>query len=345
MYSAGLRHRQWTVLLDQAGQISPLDVFHDQQVGAANLVGIVGQHDVGVRQGRRRPDLAFEAAHGIGVGQPLLADQLQGDDMAQLPVAGLEDLAHAPLAQPLQQHVGPQQQFLASSLEQLVGLVRSQPATPDQFPGEGLRVGKAALEVLQFVQLGRFQQPVLAKGVHQGSSRGNNHDSDPEREQSAGSPPGSDFTSVVCLKPPHNRKEPSRVLKAARMAQLARQLSGGLRQKEAKRRWDVGVDNGGRLVTKKDMAKAIAEEMGLTQLQAQEIVQKVFDGITETLVQEGRLELRNFGVFEVKKRQPRKARNPRTGEKVKVPAKLVVAFKPGREMEERVGQLKHLPNV
>jgi len=97
-------------------------------------------------------------------------------------------------------------------------------------------------------------------------------------------------------------------------------------------------------VTKKEMAKTIAEEMGLTQIQAKEIVQKVFDGITETLLNEGRIELRNFGVFEVKKRKPRKARNPRTGEKVKVPAKLVVTFKPGLEMEQRVGQLKKLPN-
>ena len=72
-------------------------------------------------------------------------------------------------------------------------------------------------------------------------------------------------------------------------------------------------------MTKKDMAKAIAEEMGFTQTQAKEIVQKVFDGITATLLQDGRIELRNFGVFEVKKRQPRTARNPRTGEKVKVP--------------------------
>jgi integration host factor subunit beta len=110
------------------------------------------------------------------------------------------------------------------------------------------------------------------------------------------------------------------------------------------RRWDVVVGKGGRLVTKKDMAKAIAEEMGLTQIQAREIVQKVFDGITETLLHEGRIELRNFGVFEVKQRKPRTARNPRTGEKVLVPARMVVAFKPGREMEERVGQLKTLPN-
>jgi DNA-binding protein HU-beta/integration host factor subunit beta len=97
-------------------------------------------------------------------------------------------------------------------------------------------------------------------------------------------------------------------------------------------------------VTKKDMAKAIAEEMGLTQIQAKEIIQRVFDGITETLLNEGRIELRNFGVFEVKQRKPRKARNPRTGEKVKVPAKRVVTFKPGREMEERVGQLTKVPS-
>jgi nucleoid DNA-binding protein len=96
-------------------------------------------------------------------------------------------------------------------------------------------------------------------------------------------------------------------------------------------------------MTKNDMAKAIAEEMDLTQMQVKEIIQRVLDGITETLVQEGRIELRNFGVFEVKKRKPRKGRNPRTGENVKVPAKLVVAFKPGREMEERVGQLTKVP--
>ena len=95
-------------------------------------------------------------------------------------------------------------------------------------------------------------------------------------------------------------------------------------------------------MTKKEMAKAIAEEMGI--LQAQEIMQRVLDRITETLVREGRIELRNFGVFEVKKRKPRKARNPRTGENVKVPARRVVTFKPGREMEQRVGSLKQLPN-
>ena len=97
-------------------------------------------------------------------------------------------------------------------------------------------------------------------------------------------------------------------------------------------------------MTKKEIVLHIAEKVGVNRIQAQEIVQSVFDGITETLVKEGRIELRNFGVFEVKKRKPRKARNPRTGAVVKVPSKLVVTFKPGREMQERVRQLKNVPN-
>jgi len=84
----------------------------------------------------------------------------------------------------------------------------------------------------------------------------------------------------------------------------------------------------------------ISEEMGLTQLQTKDIVQRTLDEITRTLVAEGRIELRNFGVFEIKRHAPRKARNPRTGEKVDIPAKNVVTFKPGKEMEEQVRQFE-----
>lgn len=93
-------------------------------------------------------------------------------------------------------------------------------------------------------------------------------------------------------------------------------------------------------MTKKEIVKTISEEIGLTQLKTKEIVQKTFDAIVETLVEEKRIELRNFGVFEVKKRAARKARNPRTGDKVYVPEKYVVTFKPGKEMEERVRELE-----
>lgn len=93
-------------------------------------------------------------------------------------------------------------------------------------------------------------------------------------------------------------------------------------------------------MTKKEIVKTISEEIGLTQLKTKEIVQKTFDAIVETLVEEKRIELRNFGVFEVKKRAARKARNPRTGEKVYVAEKYVVTFKPGKEMEARVRELE-----
>ena len=93
-------------------------------------------------------------------------------------------------------------------------------------------------------------------------------------------------------------------------------------------------------MTKKEIVKTISEEIGLTQLKTKDIVQKTFDAIVETLVEDRRIELRNFGVFEVKKRAARKARNPRTGEKVFVPEKFVVTFKPGKEMEERVRELE-----
>lgn len=94
------------------------------------------------------------------------------------------------------------------------------------------------------------------------------------------------------------------------------------------------------IVTKKEIVKAISDELGLTQLKTKEIVQKTFDAIVETLVEDRRIELRNFGVFEVKMRAARKARNPRTGGQVEVPAKFVVTFKPGKEMEAKVRELE-----
>ena len=106
-------------------------------------------------------------------------------------------------------------------------------------------------------------------------------------------------------------------------------------------------------MTKKEIVRTISEEIGLTQLKTKEIVQKTFDAIVETLVEDtqeklqkggegplGRMELRNFGVFEVKRRAPRKARNPRTGARVDVPEKFVVTFKPGKQMEQRVRELE-----
>lgn len=91
-------------------------------------------------------------------------------------------------------------------------------------------------------------------------------------------------------------------------------------------------------MTKKEIVKLISERSELPQLQVKEIVQQTFDAIVETLATEGRIELRKFGVFVVKTRKPRRARNPRTNKEVEVEAKNVVTFQPGKVMEERVRQ-------
>ena len=98
-------------------------------------------------------------------------------------------------------------------------------------------------------------------------------------------------------------------------------------------------------MTKKEIVKQIADRLGETQLKTKDIVQRTFDAIVDTLIEQGRIELRNFGVFEVKQRKARKARNPRTGDPVEVPPKCVVTFKPGKEMEERVRQMTHVPEL
>jgi DNA-binding protein HU-beta/integration host factor subunit beta len=96
--------------------------------------------------------------------------------------------------------------------------------------------------------------------------------------------------------------------------------------------------------TKKDIVKTIAEEMNLTQTMAAEIVQKTLDAIVDALVTDERIELRNFGVFAVKRRAARTARNPKTGVQVPVPEKIVVSFKPGKAMEERVREMEEREN-
>jgi len=89
-------------------------------------------------------------------------------------------------------------------------------------------------------------------------------------------------------------------------------------------------------VTKKEIVRFISDNLNLSQQDVKKVVQKTFDAVIDALAKEGRIELRNFGVFEVKERKARKARNPRTGDEVFVPSKRVVTFKPGKEMEQLV---------
>jgi DNA-binding protein HU-beta/integration host factor subunit beta len=88
--------------------------------------------------------------------------------------------------------------------------------------------------------------------------------------------------------------------------------------------------------TKKDLVRTIAERIDLPQFRTREIVQQTFAALIDALVDEGRVELRNFGIFQIKRRAARVARNPKTGQAVPVLAKTIVVFKAGKEMEARV---------
>ncbi len=89
-------------------------------------------------------------------------------------------------------------------------------------------------------------------------------------------------------------------------------------------------------MTKNDIVVNIAKETGQSYKDVRRIVQRTFDSVVEALATEGKIELRNFGVFKVRRRQARKARNPRTGEPVQVQAYNTVVFKPGLTMQEKI---------
>jgi DNA-binding protein HU-beta/integration host factor subunit beta len=89
-------------------------------------------------------------------------------------------------------------------------------------------------------------------------------------------------------------------------------------------------------MTKKEIARMISDEVGLTHQKTQEVVQRFLDVLVEVLATEGQVELRNFGVLKVKDRRARVCRNPRTGEQLVVPDRPAISFKAGKEMQERV---------
>jgi integration host factor subunit beta len=89
-------------------------------------------------------------------------------------------------------------------------------------------------------------------------------------------------------------------------------------------------------ITKQQLIYRISESSGQKKVVTKEVIQSFIDEIISELGKGNRLEFREFGVFELKERAPRKARNPQTGESVYVPAKRVVHFKPGRLMKEKV---------
>ncbi len=88
---------------------------------------------------------------------------------------------------------------------------------------------------------------------------------------------------------------------------------------------------------KSELIDTLADENAhLTRAEVERVVNLVLDGMTTSLTQGGRVELRGFGAFSVRHRPARAGRNPRTGESVQVPAKAVPFFKSGKELRERL---------
>jgi len=88
-------------------------------------------------------------------------------------------------------------------------------------------------------------------------------------------------------------------------------------------------------MTKSVLIEKVSERVGsLTRKQTEIVVDTVFESIKEALVKGEKIEIRGFGNFKPKNRKPRKARNPKTGEKVEVPQKRVLHFKVGKALRE-----------
>jgi len=93
-------------------------------------------------------------------------------------------------------------------------------------------------------------------------------------------------------------------------------------------------------VTKRELVIEVAERFGFTQNEVSDVVQSTLDAVTASLTEGSRIEIRNFGVFDLKKRDARMGRNPRTGDSVPIEEKRVAIFKPGKALKERVESTK-----
>jgi integration host factor subunit beta len=91
-------------------------------------------------------------------------------------------------------------------------------------------------------------------------------------------------------------------------------------------------------MTKAELVEEVSRVSDLTKKHSEVIVDTVFRSIIEALHRGEKIELRGFGSFRLRKREPRKGRNPKTGDKVDVPPKKVPYFKPGKELKELINR-------
>ena len=95
--------------------------------------------------------------------------------------------------------------------------------------------------------------------------------------------------------------------------------------------------NGGSM-TKAELVEEVSRVSDLTKKHSEVIVDTVFKSIIDALHRGEKIELRGFGSFRLRQREPRKGRNPKTGDKVDVPPKKVPYFKPGKELKDLINK-------
>jgi integration host factor subunit alpha len=89
-------------------------------------------------------------------------------------------------------------------------------------------------------------------------------------------------------------------------------------------------------ITRKDLAKAINEKLGFSQRSAEEIVDTVFATMKSTLIKGESIKLVHFGTLSVRKKTPRKGRNPRTGDAMEICSRSMVTFKPSKGLRTKI---------
>ena len=96
-------------------------------------------------------------------------------------------------------------------------------------------------------------------------------------------------------------------------------------------------------MTKAELVEEVSRVSDLTKKHSEVIVDTVFKSIIDALHRGEKIELRGFGSFRLRRREPRKGRNPKTGDKVDVPPKKVPYFKPGKELKDLINREPEAP--
>lgn len=100
--------------------------------------------------------------------------------------------------------------------------------------------------------------------------------------------------------------------------------------------WELLSVGGRDLMTKAELTGEVSRVAELSKKQSEIAVNAVFQSLIEAIRRGERAELRGFGSFRIRRRGPRKGRNPKTGDQVDVPAKMIAYFKPGKELKQLI---------